>query len=122
VVAALQRAAESVGFPVETGPVVSTPAMVTGSDRATWAARGHIAVDMESARAAATAHRFGVLRVILDAPSRELSAAWADPGRAIRNPANWGEAIWLAVTGPRYSLRAGAVLAAALFGDVDPEV
>jgi len=26
------------------------------------------------------------------------------------------------VTGPRYSLRAGAVLAAALFGDVDPEV
>ena len=122
VVAALQRATQSLGFTVVTGPVISTQAMVTGADRATWAARGHVAVDMESALAAPTARRFGVLRVILDTPRRELSPAWANPGRAIRNPANWGDAIWLAVSGPRYSLRAGAVLEAALFSDVDPEV
>ncbi len=122
IVAALERATRSLGFPVVTGPLISTQAMVTGSDRAMWASRGHIAVDMESARAAATARRFGVLRVILDAPRRELSPAWANPGRAILHPGNWGDAIWLAVTGPRYSLRAGAVLEAAAFGDVDPEV
>ena len=80
VVAALQRATQSLGFPVVTGPVISTQAMVTGADRATWAARGHVAVDMESALAAPTARRFGVLRVILDTPHRELSPAWANPG------------------------------------------
>lgn len=118
----LERAARSLGFPVATGSLVSTSAPVTGANRGVWANRGHIAVDMESAAAAATAPRFGTVRVILDTPRRELSPEWVNPPRAARNPANWREAIWLAVNTPRYSLRVGAVLQAAFLRDVHAEV
>jgi hypothetical protein len=122
VAARLERAARSLGFPVVTGSLVSTAAMVTGAARGVWADRGHIAVDMESAAAAATAPRFGTVRVILDTPRRELSPAWVNPGRAVRHPSNWSEAIWLAINTPRYARRAGSVLQAAFLGDVDSEV
>jgi hypothetical protein len=122
VAARLERAARSLGFPVAIGSLVSTSAMVTGANRGVWAARGHVAVDMESAAAAATAPRFGTVRVILDTPRRELSPAWVNPARAARNPANWREAIWLAINTPRYSLRVGAVLEAAFLRDIDAEV
>jgi adenosylhomocysteine nucleosidase len=122
VVAALERAAAYLRLPVTSGSLVSTSAMVTGAARGTWAGRGHVAVDMESAGAAESAQRFGVLRVILDTPSRELSDAWAEPARAIRRPANWGEAIWLGINAPRFALRVGAVLEAAFLGNIDPEV
>jgi hypothetical protein len=122
VVAALERAARYLRLPTASGSLISTSGMVTGSARETWAGRGHIAVDMESAAAAESALRFGVLRVILDTPTHELSAAWAAPGRAIRHPSNWGEAIWLGVNAPRFSLRVGAVLEAAFLGNIDPEV
>jgi hypothetical protein len=122
VVAALERAAEYLRLPVTGGSLVSTSGMVTGAARGTWAGRGHVAVDMESAAAAESAQRFAVLRVILDTPSRELSAAWAEPARAIRRPANWNEAIWLGINAPRFALRVGAVLEAAFLGNIDPEV
>jgi hypothetical protein len=122
IVAALEKAARYLRLPFTGGSLVSTSGMVTGPDRGTWARRGYVAVDMESAAAAESAQRFGVLRVILDTPSRELSGAWVEPGRAIRRPANWGEAIWLGVNAPRYALRVGAVLEAAFLGNVDPEV
>jgi Phosphorylase superfamily len=122
VVLALQKAARYLRLPVTGGSLISTSGMVTGTERATWAGRGHVAVDMESAAAAESAQRFGVLRVILDTPSHELSAAWANPARAIRQPANWSEAIWLGVNAPRYALRVGAVLEAAFLGNIDPEV
>jgi hypothetical protein len=122
IVAALERAARYLRLPVVGGSLISTAGMVTGSARQTWAGRGHVAVDMESAGAAESALRFAVLRVILDTPSCELSPAWAEPGRAIRNPSNWGEAIWLGVNVPRYALRVGAVLEAAFLGNIDPEV
>jgi Phosphorylase superfamily len=122
VAARLERAARSLGFPVATGSLVSTSAMVTGANRGVWADRGHLAVDMESAAAAATAPRFGTVRVVLDTPQRELSPAWVNPARAARNPANWREAIWLAVNTPRYSLRVGAVLQAAFLRDIDTEI
>jgi hypothetical protein len=96
--------------------------MVTGAARTTWAGRGHVAVDMESAGAAESAQRFAVLRVILDTPSRELSDAWAEPARAIRRPSNWSEAIWLGIHAPRFALRVGAVLEAAFLGNIDPEI
>jgi hypothetical protein len=60
--------------------------------------------------------------VILDTPSRELSAAWAAPARAIRQPSNWSEAVWLGINAPRFALRVGAVLQAAFLGNIDPEV
>jgi hypothetical protein len=122
VAARLERAARSLGFPVVTGSLVSTSAMVTGTGRGYWVRRGHVAVDMESAAAAATAPRFGTVRVILDTPRHELSPAWVRPGRAIRNPANWGEAIWLAIHTPRYALRVGAVLQAAFLRDIHAKV
>lgn len=122
VAARLVRAARSLGFPVITGSLISTGAMVTGSGRGDWARRGHVAVDMESAAAASTAPRFGTVRVVLDTPRHELSPAWVNPGRAIRNPANWGEALWLAIHTPRYALRVGAVLEAAFLRDIDAKI
>jgi hypothetical protein len=118
----LEAAARTLGLDVVTGSLVSTSAMVTGSARALWARRGHVAVDMESAAAAATASRFGVVRVILDSPRRELSPAWAAPGRAVLHPVNWIDAIWLAIHAPGYVLRVGAILQAAFLGDIDAEV
>jgi uridine phosphorylase len=118
----LERAAHSLGAPVVTGSLVSTSGMVTGAARTLWAGRGHVAVDMESAAAAATAPRFGVVRVILDSPRRELSPAWAAPGLALRNPSNWIDAIWLAIHAPGYALRVGAILQAAFLGNIDAEV
>jgi hypothetical protein len=122
VVAALTKAARYLRYPVTGGSMISTSAMVTGSGREAWASRGHVAVDMESAAVASSASRFGVLRVILDTPTRELSDAWAVPVRAIRQPSNWGEAVWLGVNAPRYALRVGAVLEAAFLGNIDPEI
>ncbi len=75
-----------------------------------------------SAAAAESAQRFGVLRVILDTPTRELSAAWAAPTRAIRQPANWSQALWLVINAPRFAFRVGEVLEAAFLGNIDPEV
>jgi adenosylhomocysteine nucleosidase len=118
----LERAARTLGLHVVTGSLVSTPAMVTGPARALWAGRGHVAVDMESAGAAAAARRFGVVRVILDSPRRELSPAWAAPGRAVLRPGNWVDAVWLAIHAPGYSLRVGAILQAAFLGDIHPQV
>ncbi len=118
----LERAARSLGFPVATGSLVSTSAMVTGANRGVWAGRGHVAVDMESAAAASTAPRFGTVRVILDTPRQELSPAWVNPAHAVRNPANWREAIWLTVNTPRYSLRVGRVLQAAFLRDIDAQI
>ena len=123
VVAALERAARYLRLPVASGSLISTVGDGDRrAERATWAERGHVAVDMESAAAAESAQRFGVLRVILDTPSRELSDAWAEPARAIRHPSNWSEAIWLGINAPRYALRVGAVLEAAFLGNIDPEV
>jgi Phosphorylase superfamily len=118
----LERAARTLGVPVVIGPLVSTSAMVTGAARMIWADRGHVAVDMESAAAAVTARRFGVVRVILDSPRRELSPAWVTPGRALLHPSNWIDAVWLAIHLPGYALRAGVILEAARLGDIDPEV
>ena len=84
VVAALTKAARYLRYPVAGGSMISTSAMVTGSGRETWASRGYVAVDMESAAVAESASRFGVLRVILDTPTHELSEAWAVP--ASRDP------------------------------------
>jgi hypothetical protein len=122
IAARLERAARSLGFPVVSGSLISTRAMVTGSGRDDWARRGHVAVDMESAAAAATAPRFGTVRVILDTPRHELSPAWVNPMRAIRDPANWSEALWLAIHTPRYALRVGSVLQAAFLSDINAEV
>jgi hypothetical protein len=100
-VASLRDAAARCGVTAHTGAVVTADHVVAGAERALWAVRGYVAVDMESALLAQRAPRFAVVRVILDTPVRELSAAWARPGRAIATPWLWGEALWLARVAPR---------------------
>lgn len=93
--------------PVE-APMITSATIVRGSDRERLAARGYAGVDMESGLL--NASRIGVVRVILDTPVHELSAAWLHPGKALMNPANWLEALWLARTAPRCARRAAQVV------------
>ena len=60
---------------VRVGPVVSADHVVRGAERAALAAQGALAADMESAwlAPAALGRPFAVLRIVLDAPERELS-------------------------------------------------
>ena len=60
---------------VHTGQVVSSSRLVHGAERARLAARGALAVDMESAwlAGAAGGRPFAVLRVVVDTPATRLS-------------------------------------------------
>jgi 4-hydroxy-3-methylbut-2-enyl diphosphate reductase len=90
-VAALERR----GLQAHQGAVVSVGHIVQGGERARLLATGAIAADMESAflaRAVAGGGWFGVLRVVLDAPGRELkrpglAAAAARALRVLRRSA-----------------------------------
>ena len=124
---ALRAAARRLGFPTAAGSLVSTTTVATGATRASLAARGYAAVDMESAAIARRAPRFAVVRVILDTPSREISDRWRRPALAVLDPRLWPQGLRLARMAPRFAARAAAVLAEALRGqalegDVDPKV
>jgi 4-hydroxy-3-methylbut-2-enyl diphosphate reductase len=72
---ALVEALERRGLRPRLGAVVSVDHLVQGQERARLLATGAIAADMESALLAGAVPaggRFGVLRVVLDAPGREL--------------------------------------------------
>jgi hypothetical protein len=71
---------------------------------------GYVGVDMETGLLPAGA---AAVRVILDTPQQELSADWSSPARALRNPLNWSQALWLARVAPRYARLAAAIVAAA---------
>jgi hypothetical protein len=86
-------------------------ALVTGSERASWAQRGYAAVDMETGLI--HSRRLAAVRVVLDTPEREISRAWLEPLRALTHPALWGEGLWLAREAPRCARIAAAVFAAA---------
>jgi 4-hydroxy-3-methylbut-2-en-1-yl diphosphate reductase len=83
------------GLRPRVGPVVSADHVVQGAERARLLASGAVAVDMESAWIAAAASGgtpFAVLRVVLDAPRRELKrvglvAAAAGSLRTLRRAA-----------------------------------
>lgn len=110
---ALRDAARALGLPVVTGPLLTVPTMVTGDDRAVWAARGFVAADMETALLP-PAMPVATVRVVLDAVSRPISDRWAAPTPAALRPVLLGELVWLGWTAPRYALRAARVTAAAL--------
>ena len=112
--AALERASLRLGFPTVTQPLLSAAALVTHERRATWFAKGFAAVDMETALLAGMVARVAAVRVILDNPAHEISAAWVNPRRAAADPRNWREAAWLALWVPRYTRRAAQVIAATL--------
>jgi nucleoside phosphorylase len=118
----LAAAARALGYPLLRGPLLSSDVMVTGYDRGRWAGLGFAAVDMETGQLAERASHIAAVRVVLDAPGREISPRWRHPLIALLDPSCWGEAVWLARHAPPYARRAAAVLASALQRDVDPEV
>jgi Phosphorylase superfamily len=120
---ALSAAAERLDLTVLRAPLLTSNEMVTGFDRRHWAERGFAGVDMETGLLARYASRVAAVRVVLDAPGRELSPRWRHPLLAMLDPMCWGEAFWLARHAPRYARRAAEVLASALAErNVDAEV
>ena len=112
-VGALRAAAARLGLAPHPGPIVTVDHVVTGAERAAWAARGYAAADMESALVFEGGRRVAAVRVVLDSPSHEISPAWAHPARAATRPWLWGEAWWLARTAPRLCDLVAAVVAEA---------
>ncbi|HEX8806511.1 MAG TPA: hypothetical protein VF741_06160 [Candidatus Aquilonibacter sp.] len=108
----LRAAAAHLGFAFLDAALLTSETLVVGDARATWAARGFAAVDMETARI--PAHAIAAVRVVLDTPQRELSPDWLHPSRAMLRPRNWGQMLWLAREGPRCADLAARVLAVAL--------
>jgi len=111
-VAALERAARELDLEPDARPMVTSPAMLTGAERAAWSRRGYVGVDMETGLIRAS--RVAAVRVVLDTPQREISASWLRPGAALIDVRAWRDLPWLAREGPRCARLAAAVLAAAL--------
>lgn len=110
---ALLQAASELGFQPETGPMLTAPSLVTGSDRERWAESGYLAADMETGLLAGQGLRVATVRVILDDAQHPISEEWLTPLQAMLRPAMWHELWWLFRVAPVYSLRAAAVLKAA---------
>lgn len=109
---ALMQSARRLGYEPIEEPVVTSTTIIRGAERAQYAQRGYAGVDMESGLLNAT--RIAVVRVILDTPQHELSAAWLRPTLALMNPLLWPEAMWLARTAPRCARIAARIIAAAV--------
>lgn len=91
---ALVAGARQLGIEPVTDALLTADGLVVGDARAHWSGRGFAAADMETGLLVAP--RVAAVRVILDTPQRELSHAWLQPARALRNPRNWPQAMWLA--------------------------
>ena len=122
----LRRAARRLGVPTLAGGMLTAPRLVTGAERARYAARGLIAVDMEAADLARAGHRIAALKIVLDSPGAELSDAWLRPLRAMADLGLWPQLAFLAARAPIYAARAGRIAALAvqprpLPGDVLPD-
>ena len=109
--ARLADASRRLGFEPLLDPMITAEAIVNGAARAEWARLGYAGVDMETGLL--DAPRVAAVRVVLDTPQRELSDEWIQPARALRNPRNWPQALWLARHAPRYARRAAQVIALA---------
>jgi hypothetical protein len=113
-VEALVAAARRLGHEAEQGMLATTPTLVTGAERAEWAARGCVGVDMETGLLGA--ERVATVRVVLDSPERELHPAWQRPITVLWRPSAWTQVPWLAAEARRGAQLAAQVLAAALGG------
>jgi hypothetical protein len=109
----LIEGAAALGFQPETGPLLTAPTLVTGSEREIWARRGYVAADMETGLLAGRGLRVATVRVILDGVRNPISSRWLTPLRALPRPGMWQELWWLCRAAPAYSLRAAEVLEAA---------
>jgi hypothetical protein len=111
---ALLAGARACGHEPVVGPVLTARRLVVDNARGGWAAKGFVAVEMETALLVPTGAPLASLRVIIDAPAAEVSEHWVSPGRAALDPRRWREAMWLAARAPRYSRLAARCLAAGL--------
>ena len=110
-VALFTESARRLGLTPVGDPLLTAPAIVRGTERATWASRGFAGVDMETGRI--DAPRIAAVRVVLDTPAREISADWERPVAAMLKPWNWPQALWLAREGPRAAALVAEVVAGA---------
>jgi len=113
-VRALVAGARELGCEPAVGPLLTARRPVVGPARGVWANRGFLAAEMETARLVPTGAPLASIRVILDAPSREMSPEWAAPGWAALDPRRGRELLWLARRAPGYARLAARCLAAGL--------
>ena len=109
-VQALVAAARTLGFEPDAGPLLTAPSMVVGPARQEWAARGFVAVDMETGLLAGRNLRVATIRVALDSPDHRIARQWLRPAGALLRPRLWRELFWLCRVAPPYALRAARVL------------
>jgi 4-hydroxy-3-methylbut-2-en-1-yl diphosphate reductase len=85
--AALAKALRIAGLTVHVGPVGGAAELVTGPARAAWAARGAVAVDLESGVLARTGRLAAVVRTVVDTPTHPLVSVGTIPRgtRALRS-------------------------------------
>jgi 4-hydroxy-3-methylbut-2-en-1-yl diphosphate reductase len=77
--AALAKALRIAGLTVHVGPVGGATELVTGPARAAWAARGALAVDLESGVLARTGRLAAVVRTVVDTPAHPLVSVGTIP-------------------------------------------
>ena len=108
----LLRAARELGAQAVDAPLLTSARIVRGADRTRWANDGYAGADMETG--ALYAARVACVRVILDTPAHELSAAWEHPARVFFRPDAWFDIPFLAREAPRCATLAARVIAQAL--------
>jgi 4-hydroxy-3-methylbut-2-enyl diphosphate reductase len=113
-VEALATAADRIGLPVDTGPMLTAPSVVTGAERAAWAAHGFRSADMEAGVLAAEGRQVVTVRVVLDSPERSISDQWERPLLAFWQPGLWRELLWMSWHAPRYARLAARIVGRAL--------
>jgi hypothetical protein len=109
----LVSAARRLGLAVDDGRQLTARRMITGPDRAEWAARGFATVDMEAALVLARTPG-AVVKVVLDAPGADLSPEWEHPGRAALRVSRWAELAHLMLRAPAFAADAARVVATAI--------
>ncbi len=111
-VESLLRAARAAGFQPVEAPLLTTARIVRGGDRMHWAKEGYAGADMETGLLRAP--RIACVRVILDTPVHEFSAAWENPALVIFRPDAWLDIPFLAREAPRCAALAARIVADAL--------
>jgi hypothetical protein len=121
-VQAMVKAARTLHFRSDSGPLLTAPSLIVGRDRQDWFQRGFVAVDMETGLLAGHNLRVVTIRVVLDSPEHGISRDWLRPTRALLQPSLWRELFWLSRVAPQYALRAAHVLKIGLGTGPDPMV
>lgn len=109
---ALVASARAAGHEPVVAPLLTTERIVRGGERVRWAGQGFAGADMETGLIAAP--RVACVRVILDTPVHEFSAAWGNPALVIFRPDAWFDIPFLAREAPRCAALAARIVAGAL--------